>query len=717
MADILDQMASDAGGEKASSDILKQMAIDAATPVAKPINAVQATSQGIGQQLLRQFGLTARHGIEGVGDTLDMLASPIRAGMNAILPSRSPSMSDLVTGNDQSKPAISGRTGQSISDLIGLPSPQNSTERIAGDVVRLMAGGALPIGVASKVSEVATGVPKAISGLLSSNPVQQIASAGSAGFAGGATREAGGGDVAQLGAALAAGVATPMVMSATLGAGQKIGNLATNLYNGITRQTPQTVQIDLTINNALKDSGLTLDQLPMNVRNGMREDVGKALATGGSLSPDAVRRLADYRMTGTTPTNATLTLDPALISQQKNLAKLGINSKDETAQLLGRVENTNNNQLISGLNAAGASTADDAVAGGQKIISALNARNDTAKSLIGQRYDAARATSGRSAALDHVDFVKQANNALDESLLGGKLPTDVRGLLNKVSTGEMPLTVDTAEQFKTRIGDLQRASSDASERKALGLVRQSLDNTSLIDGQGQAAVDAFNKARGLNRAWMNIVEKTPALQAVRDGIEPDKFVQQFVIGNGGNANVMDVAALKSSIKNNPEAMQAVKDQITAALKKSALNGASDEVGKFSQSAYNKALSNIGDRKLGLFFSPEEVGQLKAIGRVASYEQFQPAGSAVNNSNTAGTGLAAILDRIGNSPLLSKIPLGKSLADPINNISIGMQAKQLLNPQKALIGIPQMPRDSGGLLLSPAAFLPTSRDKKEGLLSP
>jgi hypothetical protein len=278
-----------------------------------------------------------------------------------------------------------------------------------------------------------------------------------------------------------------------------------------------------------------------------------------------------------------------MVSQQKNLAKLGINSKDVSAQRLGQVENANNRQLITGLNDLGANTADNALAGGQKIMNALAARNDAAKTVIGAHYDAARATTGRSAALDPSHFTQTANDLLDDALLGGKLPADVRNLLNKAATGQMPLTVDVAEQFKTRLGDLQRSTTDLAERKALGLVRQALDNTPLLDGQGQAAIDAFNKARGLNRAWMGIVEKTPALQAVRDGIEPDKFVQQFIVGNGGKANVADLQALKQSVKSSPEALAAVKEQIAAHLKKAALNSAADEVGNFSQSAYNKAL--------------------------------------------------------------------------------------------------------------------------------
>jgi hypothetical protein len=245
----------------------------------------------------------------------------------------------------------------------------------------------------------------------------------------------------------------------------------------------------------------------------------------------------------------------------------------------------------------------------------------------------------------------------------------------------------------------------------------------LLEGAGQPAIDAFNRARRLNRAWMGIVEKTPALQAVRDGMEPDKFVQQFVVGNGSKANVADLEALQRSIKASPDAMAAAREQIAAHLKKAALNGAADEVGNLSQSAYNKALNAIGDDKLAMFFPKEDIAQLKAIGRVASYEQFQPKGSAVNNSNTAATAISNILDRIGGSPLLSKIPFGNALSQPIQNISVGLRSNQALNVQNALTGsappsnalLPaQRP---AGLLLSPAALMGNDDKKQRNSLLP
>lgn len=667
--------------------------------------AIETKSKPFGEQLNdaisdfpRQVGLTARYGVEGVGDTLDFLSSPIRAGMNAILPKKQ-SLSGLVTGQGPQE-AIPSGSGRYLADKLGLPKPQNGTERVVGDVTRMMAGAAVPIAGAKKVADVTTGTKQAVSSMFAANPLQQIASAGSAGGAGGYVRETGGDEKSQFLASLAGGLTTPFAVNKAQQVGESGKRLISLMGNKL-----DTPQIDIQITRALQGSGMTLADLPMNVRNSIRQDVQEALRTNGNLSPDAVRRLADYRLTGATPTAGTLTLDPATVSQQKNLAKLGINSKDAAAQQLGQVENANNRQLIIGLNDLGGSTPDTPIAAGRKVMSALDQRNAAVQERINSRYAAARATSGRSAALDPSAFTQRANDLLDEALLGGKLPGDVRTLLNKAASGEMPLTVDVSEQLKTRIGELQRSSSDMAERKALGAVRQALEETPLLQGEGQEAIDAFNRARRLNRTWMGIVENTPALQAVRDGIEPDKFVQNFIVGNAGKANVSDLAALRRAVRSSPEALDAVRSQIVANLKQKALNGSADEVGNFSQSAYNKALNQIGEEKLAMFFQPAEVNQLRAIGRVASYEQFQPKGAAVNNSNTAGAALANILDRVGSSSVLSKIPFGSALAEPAQNIAVGIKAKRSLNTPNALL-LPRLmnQRTPGNLLMSPAAFI-------------
>lgn len=689
----------------------------AAAPKAKPFG--QQLNDTI-KDTPRQVGLTARYAAEGLGDVFDaFVGNPARALVG--------------------QPAK--RTGAALADLVNLPQPRTATERVVGDASRMVAGGAGMLGAASKVAQGTTGAVQGIAKMMASNPAQQLTSAAAAGTAGGYTRETGGNDGAQFVASLAAGVAAPMAMSGLQRGAKAVANAV--------RPNPATnpQQIDIRIDRALQDSGLKMADLQANVRNSLRADVAKALKLGEDLSPDAVRRLADYRMLGATPNAASLTLDPVQVTRTKNLAKLGANSSDPKAQQLSRTEHTNNALLIDRINGLGANTSDDVLAGGQKVMDSLKARDARAQNVIGDLYQKARDSSGRSAALDHHTFTNKVADLLHRDNVESFLTPDIRNKLNSFAVAGtekgVPLTVEIAEQFKTNIGRLQRNSTDGNVRHALGLVRQALDDTPLMGQQagplggnqlvprgglgqlaqnmGQEAIDAFNKARRMNRSWMQIVEKTPALEAVRDGIEPDKFVQQFIVGSGGKSNAMDVAMLKNSIKADPQAMSAVREQITAHLKNQALSGKADELGAtFSNTQYNKALKAIGERKLKLFFNQDEINQMKAIGRVASYEQVDPSGSAVNRSNTAGA-MGGIFERIASSPLVGKLPFGKEIVGaPLQNITVGLGSKQVMDAPRWLV-TPRQPVPQG-LMMSPAMFMGGEDEEQEklrrnGLLTP
>lgn len=154
----------------------------------------------------RQLGLSARHGIEGVGGTLDMLASPIRAGMNLALPQ------DM---------QIRGQTGQALSDVIGLPKPETGIERVSGDIARSMAAGGGFVKGAQLATSATSGVANAVMRMLSQAPAAQVVAAGSAGAGSGLAREAGGGEGAQLAAGLA-GAMAPAAAGSMINVGRAV---------------------------------------------------------------------------------------------------------------------------------------------------------------------------------------------------------------------------------------------------------------------------------------------------------------------------------------------------------------------------------------------------------------------------------------------------------------------------------------------------------------
>ena len=252
---------------------------------------------------------------------------------------------------------------------------------------------------------------------------------------------------------------------------------------------------------------------------------------------------------------------------------------------------------------------------------------------------------------------------------------------------------------------------------ALSTVRRALDETPLMSAPqvnpgnmpavpgtvppspatlGQESIDAFNQARQAARQRFGWQESARPIEAALNGAQPDDFVQKF----GIRGTVADASALA---QNAPTAE--VKNAILAHLKDKALNGSADEVGKFSQSAYNKALNQIGDRKLALFFSPEELQQVRMLGRVASYMQNQPVGSAVNNSNSGALLLGKGID------VLNQIPVLGPLAGPaLQNINVSLQQRAAQNVLPGLLAAqPRQPMTSG--LLAPAAAF------SGGLLAP
>jgi hypothetical protein len=622
--------------------------------IKEPPAAVKAG--GALKDIPRQLGLTGRYAVEGLAGVGDMLAAPIRLGLNAMGANIKPAAQALGASMDEA----------------GVPQPQGANERVIGDAARLVAGAGGMAGGANALGAGVTGLTQRVLAQLAANPGTQGIAAATAGASGGSVREAGGGPGAQFAASLLGGLAG----GAGAGVAQSAGNnLSARLRALVSGQPAQ--QVEQQIELALRGTGMEWSQLPERLRQSMRAEVQQAMQTGGPLNPDAIRRLADFRsVPGATPTRGMLTQDPVQITREMNLAKTGANSTDLGLQRLPQIQNQNAQALLSALDGAGARNAPDAYATGQRVIGALQGRLDASRGRIDTLYQDARDTQGRSAPLDGAAFTSRASQLLDEGLLGGALPKSVEQHLNRIAQGEVPFTVDYAEQLKTAMGKLQRGTNDGQARMALGVVRQALEETPLraapqvnpgnlpaVPGTapqspatlGADSIAAFNRARTANRAFMNRVENTPALRAVMDGAEPDKFVQQYVTGGGASLN--DVRQMARSMADRPEALEAVKSHIAAHLRGAATNGTED-VAKWSSAAYNRALNSIGERKLGVFFSPDEVRQLQAIGRVGTLMQAQPAGTAVNNSNSAAMLLGRLTDRLTDrAPLISEFLQG------------------------------------------------------------
>jgi len=611
----------------------------------------------------RQVGLTARAGLEGVGGLVSTLAEPIRLPLSAGL--RAAGLRDTPIPNAQ-------ELARSAADAVGLPSPGNATERIAGDAASAMAGGGAAMKVANVIGAAATSPTlREVLRQFVANPTAQTAAAAGAGGAGSYEREQGGGMGAQLLASVLGGVGAGM---ATNAAGRAV-DAGKRVINDLRAPAQGSIELDATIQNIL-GPGVNWQELPQHVRNQLRGDVQQAMRQG-PLTPDAVRRLADYRLAEAVPSRAGLTLDPVDITQQRNLSKFGANSRDRAVQSVARLENENAKSLARGVGELGGNVVDDAYVNSGKAVQALNAIDEARRAEVGSLYAKARDSLGRAAPLDPATATQNAGLALAEAQAGGSLPSAAQSILNKVATGEIPFNVDTKEQMVKILGQMAQGATRGDERTAINIVRKALDDAPLLEthGLGPDALEAFKAARTAHARRMAAQEANPALKAVAEGMEPDKFFDKFVIGG----KVRELGTLRNELGKDSEAWQAMRGQLVAYLKQK--GGVSEDAGTFNSASFNNALKALGNEKLKVFFSGPELEKLQAIGRVARYEQVQPRGSAVNNSNTGGA-VFNLLERLADSSAVTRIPI---VGGAPQNIVMRVRANQAQNVPAAISG--------------------------------
>jgi hypothetical protein len=493
-----------------------------------------------------------------------------------------------------------------------------------------------------------------------------------------------------------------------------VGGVKTGVTGATQRFKPEPsiAEVDQVITLKLGQSGLDFSRLPEQVQKSLRADVQNAMKTGGDLGGDAMRRLLDFRMIeGATPTKGMVTLDPRQITLEQNLAKAGMNSQDINLQTLGNVQNQNNQALINALNQRGAGNvqAPYLMEAGEASVGKISAMDAAKQAETSALYKAAQDTAGGTIPLDRSGLINNIDAALSAQNKNAFLPAEIRNTLNAIAKGEttidgksfpVPFDVNALDNLMTTIATASRSTTDGNVKGALKIVRDAIDKTEIkpikadlggglvtaetgaalraADAQPKELLDALNAARASHRLRMAWVESSKPVEATVNGMQPDQFVRKFVL----SGDVADAQAVAKS--GDPTA---TKNAILTHLKDRALGGRSDETGTFGAATYNKTLKDIGDKKLELFFSPEEITELKRLGRVAEYMTLQPKGSAVNNSNSGALVLGAGIDVLANSVGMGfpgvatlAVPIGRKLLQ--GNINASDQ-KKALDMAKAL----------------------------------
>lgn len=655
---------------------------DALLAEAQRRGLIPAGERSFGEQLGRQVGLAGRYAVEGAlqlpGLIANVPASLANAGMDA-------------AGVDWPRFPDQNAAVSSALTQAGLPSPETSTERVVGDISRFAAGTGAAVKTAQTVANGAVGLTKAVAGELAAKPAAQVASAVGAGAAGGSVREAGGGPWEQFAASLIGGIAAPAALNKAQQMGQNVA--------GAVRRVLSPTEIDSQVQIVFERAGVDWRGLSEGARRSLVEDAKAAVYSGQNLDDAALRRLADFRAIGAKPLTGDITQDPGLISKQRNLAKQQANMGMAPGDDLSAVQNQNAKIVIDTIDST-AGSADDAYATGQKIIERVKSVDDSLTAEKNAAYTAARDATGQDIPLTPATFINKAREELDRQLKGKHLPAEISNTLDDISSGKAPFDVRVIDILKTDLATASRGAKDGNVRAAIKIVRDALEATEPKLGQfggnqvvtkqaGDAiaavsklpkeALALLDKARKLSASQFKWRESAPFIEDALGGAEPDRFVQKHIL----NGTVKDLAAIRKLTGDTPALRDGVRAQLIEYLKKK--GGVDKDITTYTSKGLKDALEMLGDRKLTMWFTPQELSKLKSAINVARYSQGQTIGSAVGNSNTGAVVVAKALD--GLNKWAAAAPLG--IGTTVSGVSTAVTSRQLQNIDSAL-RIPQKP---------------------------
>lgn len=626
-----------------------------------PAVAPTPPKRSMGQELVRQVGLTGRHAIEGGAQILDLPGGMIQAGLGAV----------------GVKSDLPSRTAGKFADWLGLPVPETGLERTVGAATRGAVGAAVPAGLASAAAGHATGATRGVMQSLAANPAAQIGGGAGGGAAAEGAKEGGLNELGQMGAGVLGGVAGGLAGNAAMGAAGRLGEaLATRAgvkpLPGAMPRAMDDTQLASQLRARLSITGGDWDAIPANVRKSLMADVRKA-NTLDNLDARALQRLADFRALEVTPTLGTVTLDPVQLTREKNLAKAGASSNLANIQGLAQVENANNNRLVQLLQGLEGGVEVDPLAAGRTLSDSITGRRDALRAAERQAWDAAKQSPGyRMPMQAHV--LSDINQALGESAQMPFINKEISAYMQALQANPEQFTPQAYQNLRSMLSNEMAGGGNAAA--AARTAANILDGAQLRPAASQFynpaglpvtardaammqatnhmpddAMAAIDRARQATRAAYQYEGSSPLVRsALSDGAgaDPARLAQRYIIG-GTPDEATEIARQLS-----PQARGMVRNALATHIKRKALGGAADEVGNVSQKALHSAIRSVGKEKLALFFSPEDIAQLERVGRVASYTQVQPAGAAVNNSNSGALMVGKGIDLL--TGVTSKVPL-------------------------------------------------------------
>lgn len=373
-------------------------------------------------------------------------------------------------------------------------------------------------------------------------------------------------------------------------------------------------------------SALSIDPRTIAV---LKQQVTAAMARGETLDAQALvrqRLIADTLGPDAAGTVGQITRDPMQYAQELNLR--GIVGVGE--QMQGRMQ-AQNRALIGAVR--GDAPLPDAYDAGAAALSALREVDKAKAREVSAAYGKFRDSGQGVAEIPLQSLASRYAEVLDD--FGTEnIPSAIQRRVGQYFSPDGSqiklFTLDEANKLLTQINahyDPTKPAQQAALSRIKAAVQEGVEG--LDDGAGSPLLkEAIAKAR----ERFQLHDALPALKDVsrQDGGAQERFVRDYVMGG----SVDQVKALAQTLP--PDALAGVRGALRRQILEAAAPGAADgrETATISQAALRRAIEKIGPRKMQLIFG-DEAAKLASVQQVAEWLMKEPAGAAVNRSNTAG----------------------------------------------------------------------------------
>lgn len=411
---------------------------------------------------------------------------------------------------------------------------------------------------------------------------------------------------------IAGGVLTPI-------AGKVADKFASYIAS---KRAPSELVMQKSAQDIAQEMGLDYSAMTAQQRTSLMDEIRTALQANLGKDPAAAMRKADFEAEGMPFLTGQATRDPLQFAAEKNLAQ----GNKEIASVLQQ----QGAQLRSNIGKYGMGAVPEQQAG-PTLINALRNYSDKLGEGVKGAYTVARNSAGKDAGVPMQGLAQDFATVLDN--FGDKIPSGVLNQFKKygiLEGGDMTqrkiFTVEEADKLLKVINANQ--SSDKATNAALTALRGAVKKAVTEDA---GADDVFAGARKLAAEKFRLEDAVPALEASASGAaNPDTFVTSFIVSK--NAQTPQVQQLAKILREqDPQAFSEARAQVGAYLQRQALgeNLAGDKAVR--PEMYAKALRQLGEEKLGAFFSPQEIASMQRNARIAAYIDSIPNASRPNTS--------------------------------------------------------------------------------------